>query len=190
LRCNAIFVQPRFKDIDVRIRSLLDFVFVVRKQIENSWTKIPTVWLRPYYISTDLIGEHIYMRRFMFFHKGLNRPVIVGDIKVEPLKDEQLIQEYERLHIEFKRRLREVMREEIEGLESYFKRKGVPKEKLDEIIDKIVKSDELLESITRNRKVDVDLLQECLASVFDIEVSEQKVLKKIKKIIEKRVLGR
>jgi len=188
LRCGAIFVQPRFKDIDVRVRSLLDYDFRPFKMLVGSGTTV--VYTKLYEILSTFEGD-VYFKIPTFYNVATNKIVKPKFLKVNKPSDD-LIEEYEKLHIEFKRKLREVLAEEIEDLKGYLKRKEISPEQFDQIIDKISNSDELLESITKNRRVDKWLLQDCLINVFDVDrtIIDNKLISKLKSIIEKRVLGK
>lgn len=142
LRCMSIFVTPAFSWLDKRVRILTNHLGFCEKFVETGGAA--SVNLRLYRLKTDLFGEKIFLNKITMYNMASKQMTSFKRFKVG-LPRQDLIDEYEKKSMEFKKSLRKGLIKEAERFERYQLQKsegkeGAAKVKLSELLPKALDS--------------------------------------------------
>ena len=194
LRCAVVLVMPQRSLIDKRVRTLADYhismdVVSYSKIPPNKLIEAKIAYLAtPYAVMYDEWTDKTY--RLKLFGYLVNKRSMVRLIRVpiRPLQSEALKEEYEKLSVAYKKKLRELVSNDIRVYEDSLK-KRLDIRDVEKIVNAIANNQELIQSIIKRRKVDKDLLALALENAFPDTDWDSKTVGLIQKILNKRVIG-
>lgn len=114
LQCMSIFVSPTFGWLDKRIRVLADHFGTTSKVVGAS--RKPIVKLRYYRIATSQVDDRIWFKKISMFNRTSRQINTFKEFKIN-LPNEELIAEYEKKALNFKKGLRKELLHDLGKLE-------------------------------------------------------------------------
>ena len=189
LRCAVVLVMPQVKLIDKRVRTMADYhiSMSIQKYAPDDNKYKRTIYLAtPYALFYDEWNDDMIRKSLLAYIPSKNRIYRLRNVPIRPVKSQKLIEEYEGLSMRYKKKLRELLAQDIRNYEKTL-RKSLSQEDINNIIEGITKNEELLQNIVINRKIDKDLLAQAIQQTFDLEVHNQKIVSTIAKILKKRL---
>jgi ABC-type dipeptide/oligopeptide/nickel transport system ATPase component len=173
----VIVISPSINWIEKQIREMVNYYGVVfRKEGSPAYLKLYEVCFNYF----DLTEQSPYLKKITFSYNG--RPYKLNVIEVS-MPSEKLVQEYEQVSTEFKRKLIEKQLAEVSR--KIEKATEISLKNVDDIVKVLVENKELLFSLMKKRKEGMKLKTQETKKLFkltDAEISEleQKLLEKIK----------
>lgn len=150
LRSMSIFVTPSFAWLDSRVRTLTSHLAMCEKVHSAN---VVSVNMRFYQITTNIFGDKIYLRKIHLFDSTNHVITKMNSFKMS-LPSEQLIIEYEKKSLEFKKTLRGGLVKEIDKFERYQSQKfGEDKVDLKDIVEKAIENPVIKEDLMKMNKV-------------------------------------
>jgi hypothetical protein len=184
LRSMAIFVSPAFSWLDKKVRILTSHIGFTEKYYESltDRDRKPVVKLRLYRITTDLIGEKIFLRKIRMFDGSNDRIVSFHSFKVN-LPSDSLIEAYEKKAIEFKKNLRKGLLKEIEKFEKYESGKAEEEKKdLKKLVDIALEKPLIRKELEEKGKVSIATVRYEMGE-YNLTFAEASMLSKLLKTV-------
>lgn len=186
LRATMVLVMPQRRLIDKNVRTMADYTISMRTTMTSNGLKyLSTPYALMYEeFNDDTTRRSLYGRLI----NKRNKVVKLKDVPVSPVRSENLMADYEKKSLQYKKKLRELLADDILAYERLFS-KAMPTVEIEKLSQKISQDDEFIESIVKNRKVDGDLLAMALEKSFTEYNFSSKDVSLIKKLLSKNIGG-
>lgn len=170
-----IIVTPNINWVEKTIREIINFYGVVaRKENTPVYLKLYSVGFNYY----DLKDQHPYLQKIRFIWNG--KVYTLKQLKVG-MPSEKIINEYEEMSREFKKKLIETQLEDV--LTKIEKKVKIENKNLEEIANKLLGNEKLLTDFVRKTKRGFKLKKIDVKNLFNLTDTETNKLEKI--LIEK-----
>jgi ABC-type dipeptide/oligopeptide/nickel transport system ATPase component len=175
----VIVISPSINWIEKQVREMVNYYGVVfRKEGSPAYLKLYEVCFNYF----DLTEQAPYLKKITFVYNG--RPYKLNVIEMS-MPSEKLIQEYEQVSTEFKRKLIEKQLADVSR--KIEKATEISLKNVDDIVKVLIENKDLLFSLMKKKKEGIKLKKQDAKKLFkltDVEINEleQKLLEKIKQL--------